>query len=40
MATLAKPVAGMRSSWRMTAACWQGHDESKPAGGPPEDGRG
>ncbi|MFE1087186.1 hypothetical protein ACFW5K_07640 [Streptomyces albidoflavus] len=30
MSTLAKLVAGMRSSWRMTAA-WKGHDEGKPA---------
>lgn len=30
VSTLAKLVAGMRSSWRMTAA-WQGHDEGTPA---------
>ncbi|NUV50286.1 hypothetical protein G6W54_26580, partial [Streptomyces sp. CAI-78] len=30
VSTLAKLVAGMRSSWRMTAA-WKGHDEGKPA---------
>ncbi|MFD5334511.1 hypothetical protein [Streptomyces hawaiiensis] len=30
LSTLAKLIAGMRSSWRMTAA-WQGHDEGAPA---------
>ncbi|MGA5893802.1 hypothetical protein [Streptomyces venetus] len=30
LSTLAKLIAGMRSSWRMTAA-WQGHDEGTPA---------
>jgi hypothetical protein len=30
LSTLAKLIAGMRSSWRMTAA-WQGHDERTPA---------
>ncbi|MFD5948867.1 hypothetical protein ACFWAZ_21765 [Streptomyces collinus] len=30
LSTLAKLIAGMRSSWRMTAA-WQGHDEGSPA---------
>lgn len=31
LSTLAKLIAGMRSSWRMTAA-WQGHDEGAPPG--------
>ncbi|MEU9183964.1 hypothetical protein AB0D14_05230 [Streptomyces sp. NPDC048484] len=30
LSTLAKLIAGMRSSWRMTAA-WQGHNEGEPA---------
>ncbi|NGO45770.1 hypothetical protein [Streptomyces ureilyticus] len=30
LSTLAKLIAGMRSSWRMTAA-WQGHDQGVPA---------
>ncbi|EFL34093.1 predicted protein [Streptomyces viridochromogenes DSM 40736] len=30
LSTLAKLIAGMRSSWRMTTA-WQGHDEGTPA---------
>ncbi|MFF7732418.1 hypothetical protein [Streptomyces sp. NPDC007984] len=30
LSTLAKLIAGMRSSWRMTAA-WQGHDEGESA---------
>ncbi|MFD7240927.1 hypothetical protein [Streptomyces massasporeus] len=30
LSTLAKLIAGMRSSWRMTAA-WQGHDGGSPA---------
>ncbi|MFF7450626.1 MULTISPECIES: hypothetical protein [unclassified Streptomyces] len=30
VSTLARLLAGMRSSWRMTAA-WQGHDEGTPA---------
>ncbi|MFF1277761.1 hypothetical protein ACFVZC_30890 [Streptomyces marokkonensis] len=30
LGTLARLIAGMRSSWRMTAA-WQGHDEGTPA---------
>ncbi|MCT7352095.1 hypothetical protein N4P33_07895 [Streptomyces sp. 15-116A] len=30
LSTLAKLIAGMRASWRMTAA-WRGHDEGTPA---------